>query len=61
MGVALSIAFALCLWVLMWGLGVKALDGILVTVAIALTASALRLIAPHLPGNRPDPDARDRA
>ena len=55
-GLALSIAFGLCLWVLLWGLGVKSIDAIMITGAIALTAAALRILAPYLPGNRADPD-----
>jgi hypothetical protein len=56
MGLLVSTALALCLWVLLWGLGVKSIDAFMLTALIIVTAATLRLLVPHLPGNRPDPD-----
>ena len=52
MGVFLVTVLAFGLWVAMWGLGVKAMDGFMLLLLIVLGAAIGRIIAPHLPGNR---------
>jgi len=51
MGFALTTALALCLWVVLWALGVKAVDGILLTVVIVLVAATVRALGRYLPGS----------
>jgi hypothetical protein len=50
MGLALTTTFALCLWVVLWALGVKGFDGILLSVAIVLVAATIRSLGRFLPG-----------
>ena len=45
-------AFALGLWVLLWGIGAKAIDAAMLSIVIMITASAAHIIIPMLPGNR---------
>jgi hypothetical protein len=52
MGLAATVAFSLCLWVVMWSLGIKALDGIILALAIVVVAAGLRMLAAYLPGQR---------
>ena len=42
----------LVVWIVLWALGVKALDAFLITVLIMLVGATMRIIAPYLPGNR---------
>jgi hypothetical protein len=50
MGLALTTTFALCLWVILWALGVKGFDGILLSAAIVLIGATIRSVAQFLPG-----------
>ena len=45
-------AFALGLWVLLWGLGAKGIDAAMLSLVILITAAAAHIIIPMLPGNR---------
>lgn len=47
--------FSLVLWVVLWALGAKALDGFLLVVVIMVSAVAAHIVIPMLPGNRPGP------
>jgi hypothetical protein len=57
----LSTAFAAALWVLLWGLGAKALDALLLSLLLLILAVTAHLVLPYLPGRRshdetnPDP------
>jgi hypothetical protein len=51
-GVVLATAAGLILWIVLWSLGVKALDAFLVTMLIVLLAVTARMLRPSLPGNR---------
>ena len=42
----------LVVWLVMWALGVKALDSFMITVLLVLVGATARIIAPYLPGNR---------
>lgn len=53
MGVFLSLTFGLSLWVVLWAVGGKALDAIMLTMLIVLGAAIVRIVSPYLPGNRP--------
>lgn len=48
--------FSLVVWVVLWALGTKAIDGFLLVVLIMVSAVAAHIVIPMLPGNRPDPD-----
>jgi fatty acid desaturase len=57
----LSTAFSAALWVLLWGLGVKALDALMLSLLLMILAVTAHLVLPYLPGRRahdetqPDP------
>ena len=42
----------LVIWIVMWALGIKALDVFMITVLLVLVGATMRIIAPYLPGNR---------
>jgi hypothetical protein len=52
MGLAAVVTFALCLWVALWAIGVKALDGMLLALAIIVVAAAVKLLSGYLPSQR---------
>jgi hypothetical protein len=52
MGLLFATTFGLCLWVVLWAIGAKAFDALLLTVAIVMMAVAARIFSPYLPGNR---------
>ena len=52
MGLFLTLITGLVIWIVLWAIGVKAIDGFLITVVIALVAATGRIIAPFLPGRR---------
>ena len=54
MGLLLSLTASLIIWVVMWALGAKALDGMLIVVGIMVVAATVQIMWPHLPGNRAD-------
>jgi hypothetical protein len=40
------------IWIVMWALGIKAIDAFMITVLLILVGATMRIIAPYLPGNR---------
>jgi hypothetical protein len=52
MGVLLTLIAGLVVWVVLWAIGAKAFDAMLITVVMLVIAAAARLVAPYLPGNR---------
>ena len=52
MGLAATITFSLCLWVALWAIGVKALDGMLLALAIIVVAAGIKLLSAYLPSQR---------
>ena len=52
MGLFLSFTFGMALWVVLWAIGGKALDAMMLTLLIVLGAAIARIMAPFLPGNR---------
>jgi hypothetical protein len=54
MGLLLTTIAGLVVWIVLWSIGVKAFDAFLITIAMILIAATARLVAPHLPGRRPD-------
>jgi hypothetical protein len=50
MGLALTTTFAACLWIVLWALGVKGFDGVLLALVIVLLGATVRSLAHFLPG-----------
>jgi hypothetical protein len=50
-----ALTFSMVLWLVLWALGAKALDGILLVVVIMVTAAIAHIAIPMLPGNRKGP------
>lgn len=48
----MATTFGLVVWLVMWALGIKALDSFLITLAVVVVAAAVKIVAPYLPGNR---------
>ena len=49
MGLAAAATFALCIWIALWSIGVKALDGMILVLLIVILAVAAKMLAAHLP------------
>ena len=54
MGLLLTTAAGLVIWVVLWSVGAKGFDAFMVTLLLIITAATARMIAPFLPGNRQD-------
>jgi hypothetical protein len=52
MRLAASITFALCLWIVLWSIGAKALDGMILVLLIAVVSVAVKMLSAYLPGHR---------
>jgi hypothetical protein len=52
MGLLLTLMAGLVIWIVLWALGAKAFDSIMITVVLLVVAAAMRLVTPYLPGNR---------
>lgn len=50
MGLALTTALAFCLWVVLWAIGVKGFDGILIILVILVIAATIKSLGQFLPG-----------
>jgi hypothetical protein len=52
MGLVVATTFGLVIWLVMWALGVKALDSFLITVVIVVLGATARILTQYLPANR---------
>jgi hypothetical protein len=52
MGLVVATTFGLVVWLVMWALGVKALDAFMITVVVVVLGATARMLAPYLPGKR---------
>jgi hypothetical protein len=52
MGLVLATTIGLIVWIVLWSLGTKGIDGFMITVVISLLAATARMLVPYLPGNR---------
>jgi hypothetical protein len=52
MGLILTATAGLCLWIVLWSLGISGFDAILIGILMVLVAIAVRSVIPHLPGRR---------
>jgi hypothetical protein len=52
MGLILTAAAGLCIWIVIWSLNVSGLDAIMIAVVMVLIAIGVRNLLPYLPGRR---------
>lgn len=52
MGLVLTGTAGLCIWIVLWSLGVSGFDAILIAVLMVLVAIGARQLVPYLPGRR---------
>lgn len=48
----LTWVFGLALWIVLWAIGTKALDAFMLVIVLMVTAAAVHIVLPMLPGNR---------
>jgi hypothetical protein len=56
MGLVITIAAGLCLWIVLWALNISGFDGMLIAVVMVLVAVAIQNVVPRLIGGRDDSD-----
>ena len=52
MGLILTAAAGLSLWIIIWALNVSGFDAILIAIVMVLIAIGVRNLLPYLPGRR---------
>ena len=52
MGLILTATVGLCLWIVLWALGVSSFDAILIGVAMVVITIGIRNLLPFLPGRQ---------
>jgi hypothetical protein len=52
MGLILTATAGLCLWIIVWALGVSGFDSILIAIVMVLIAILVHNLLPSLPGRR---------
>ena len=52
MGLIITAALAFSLWIALWAIGAKSLDGFLLALVIILVGAGVRMLSGSLPGNR---------
>lgn len=52
MGLAYATTAAVSIWLILYSIGVKALDAALVMLTIILLAAVVKILVPYIPGNR---------
>jgi hypothetical protein len=52
MGLILTAAAGLCIWIVIWSLNVSGFDAILIAVVMVIVAIGIRNLLPFLPGRR---------
>ena len=52
MGLVVATTFGLVVWLVLWALGIKAIDSFIITVVVVLLGATARMLTPYLPGNR---------
>lgn len=52
MGLVLTATAGLCLWIVLWSLGISGLDSILIGIGMVVFAIAVHNVLPYLPGRR---------
>jgi hypothetical protein len=54
MGVLLTLIAGLVVWIVLWAMGARAFDAVMITAVMLVIAAAVRLVMPYMPGNRRD-------
>lgn len=49
MGLVLATTFGLVVWIVLWSIGVKAIDAFMITTLVVILGVAKHLVTPHLP------------
>jgi hypothetical protein len=52
MGLILTVATGLLVWIVLWALGAKGFDAFMLSAAIILVGATLKILAGYLPGRR---------
>jgi hypothetical protein len=52
MGLAYSITASLCLWIVLWALGAKALDSFLLAALLMVVAVTVHMLTKYVPSKR---------
>jgi hypothetical protein len=52
MGLILTATAGLCLWIVLWSIGVSGFDAILIGVAMVVITIGIRNLLPFLPGRQ---------
>jgi hypothetical protein len=52
MGLILTATVGLCIWIVLWALGVSGFDAILIAILMVVFAIGVRNVLPYLPGRR---------
>ncbi len=52
MGLIITATAGLCIWIVLWALGISGFDAILIAIVMVLIAIGVRNVLPHLPGRR---------
>jgi hypothetical protein len=52
MGLAYSIVASLCLWIVLWALGAKALDSFLLAGLLMIVAVTVHMLVRYIPSKR---------
>lgn len=54
MGLVIATTVGLVIWIGLWSIGAKGFDSFMITALIVLVAGTVRMVLPHLPGNKAD-------
>jgi hypothetical protein len=52
MGLILTVTSALVIWIVLWALGTKGFDSLMLATAIILVGASLKILSGYLPGRR---------
>jgi hypothetical protein len=52
MGLVLTATAGLCLWIVLWAMGISGFDAILIAMVMVLITIMVRNLLPFLPGRR---------
>jgi hypothetical protein len=52
MGLILTVAAGLVVWIVLWALGTKGIDAFMLAGAIILVGASLKILSGYLPGRR---------
>jgi hypothetical protein len=50
MGLVLATTFGLVIWIVLWAIGAKSIDGFMVATVVIVLGATAKILAPYLPG-----------